>query len=96
MPRPWRIEQPGAIYHVISRGDRREVNYRQDGDGHDFLQVHFRANTCTLAFAGLGVVVGLPWRRLGKFLGQDGLHRFSQLARFNIEHAPDDIVVHAV
>jgi len=36
MPRPRRIEQPGAIYHVMSRSDRREVNYREDGDGHDY------------------------------------------------------------
>jgi REP element-mobilizing transposase RayT len=32
MSRPLRIEFPGAIYHVTSRGDRREPIYRDDGD----------------------------------------------------------------
>jgi putative transposase len=32
MARPLRIEFPGAIYHVTSRGDRREAIYRDDGD----------------------------------------------------------------
>ena len=38
MPRPLRIEYPGAIYHVISRGDRREAIYRDDRDREGFLQ----------------------------------------------------------
>jgi putative transposase len=32
MARPLRIEFPGAIYHITSRGDRREPIYRDDGD----------------------------------------------------------------
>jgi putative transposase len=32
MSRPLRIEFPGAIYHVTSRGDRRELIYRDDAD----------------------------------------------------------------
>lgn len=32
MSRPLRIEFPGAIYHVTSRGDRREPIYRDDDD----------------------------------------------------------------
>lgn len=32
MSRPLRIEFPGAIYHVTSRGDRRELVYRDDAD----------------------------------------------------------------
>jgi putative transposase len=32
MTRPLRIEFPGAIYHVTSRGDRREAIYRDDDD----------------------------------------------------------------
>ncbi len=38
MPRPLRIEYPGAIYHVISRGDRRELIFLEDGDRHSFLK----------------------------------------------------------
>ena len=30
--RPLRIEFPGAVYHVTSRGDRREAIYRDDVD----------------------------------------------------------------
>ena len=33
-----RIEYPGAIYHVLSRGDRREAVFLDDGDCHDFLK----------------------------------------------------------
>ena len=30
MPRKLRIEYPGAIYHVMNRGDRREPIFRDD------------------------------------------------------------------
>ena len=32
MSRPLRIEFPGAVYHVTSRGDRREAIYHDDVD----------------------------------------------------------------
>ena len=32
MSRPLRLEFPGAVYHVTSRGDRREPIYRGDED----------------------------------------------------------------
>jgi len=43
MPRTMRVEYPGAIYHVMDRGDRREdivpdahqVDCRPPADGHD-------------------------------------------------------------
>lgn len=38
MPRLMRIEYPGAIYHVMSRGDRHEEIFLDDGDRHDFLK----------------------------------------------------------
>ncbi len=37
MPRSLRIEYPGAIYHVLNRGDRREDIFRDDSDRHRFL-----------------------------------------------------------
>ena len=37
MPRKRRIEYPGAIYHVMNRGDRREDIFRDDEDRHRFL-----------------------------------------------------------
>lgn len=39
MSRPLRIEFPGALYHVTSRGDRREAIYRDDDDRHLHLAV---------------------------------------------------------
>jgi REP element-mobilizing transposase RayT len=37
MARKVRIQYPGAIYHVINRGDRREVIFLDDSDRHLFL-----------------------------------------------------------
>ncbi len=39
MSRPLRIEFPGAVYHVTSRGDRRESIYRDDEDRRAQLRV---------------------------------------------------------
>ena len=38
MPRAMRVEYPGAIYHVIDRGDRREDIFVNDVDRQDFLK----------------------------------------------------------
>ena len=37
MARPLRIEFEGALYHVTSRGDRREAIYEDDDDRQQFL-----------------------------------------------------------
>ena len=37
MPRQLRVEFAGAIYHVMSRGDRREDIFRDDKDREWFL-----------------------------------------------------------
>jgi putative transposase len=37
MPRALRIQYPGAVYHVINRGDRRESIFRDDLDHQKFL-----------------------------------------------------------
>ena len=39
MARPLRIEYPGAIYHVTSRGDRREDIYLDDEDRWQWLEI---------------------------------------------------------
>ena len=44
MPRQVRIQYPGAMYHVMSRGNRRQDIYLDDVDRQDFLK--------TLAEAG--------------------------------------------
>jgi putative transposase len=38
MPRKLRLEYPGALYHVMSRGDQREDIFLCDVDRHDFLK----------------------------------------------------------
>ena len=38
MPRKLRVQFPGAIYHVMSRGDRREAIFRDDVNRQDFLK----------------------------------------------------------
>jgi len=38
MPRKLRVEYPGAMYHVMSRGDRCENIYLDDVDRQDFLK----------------------------------------------------------
>ncbi|MGA2403415.1 MAG: transposase [Syntrophobacteraceae bacterium] len=37
MSRPLRIEFPGAWYHVMNRGRRRERVYEDDPDYHSFI-----------------------------------------------------------
>lgn len=39
MSRPLRIELPGGLHHVTSRGDRREAIYRDEQDRLDWLAV---------------------------------------------------------
>jgi len=39
MARPLRIEFSGALYHITSRGDRREAIYEDDEDREAFLSV---------------------------------------------------------
>jgi Transposase IS200 like len=38
MPRMLRVEYPGAMYHVMSRGDRCENIYLDDVDRQDFCK----------------------------------------------------------
>ena len=38
MPRKLRVEYPGAIYHVMNRGDRREPIFKDDADRKRFLE----------------------------------------------------------
>ena len=39
MSRPLRIEYPGALYHVTSRGNRREAIFEDDADRNYFLDL---------------------------------------------------------
>ena len=39
MARKLRVEYPGAVYHVMNRGDRREAIFRDDQDREVFLAI---------------------------------------------------------
>jgi REP element-mobilizing transposase RayT len=39
MARPLRIEFPGAVYHVTSRGNAKQTIFLEKGDNHKFLKV---------------------------------------------------------
>jgi hypothetical protein len=39
MPRTLRTEYPGAIYHVLNRGERREAVLCEDTDGKRFMNI---------------------------------------------------------
>ena len=42
--RKLRVEYPGAIYHLMNRGDRREAIFADDRDRERFLET--LAQTC--------------------------------------------------
>ena len=58
MARKSRIEFPGAVYHVINRGSRREVIFRQDADRELFLRTPkeacARTGWCVHAYVLMG------------------------------------------
>lgn len=58
MARPLRIEFPGAVYHVTSRGDRREPIFVDDVDRRALLDVLAsgleRFDACALAWCFMG------------------------------------------
>ncbi|MGB9499489.1 MAG: transposase [Dissulfuribacterales bacterium] len=39
MARQWRIEYPGAFYHILSRGNERQEIFRLDDDREMFLEL---------------------------------------------------------
>jgi putative transposase len=47
MPRKLRVEYPGAMYHVMSRGDRCEAIYLDDVDRQDFIKTLAEASEKT-------------------------------------------------
>ena len=59
MSRPLRIEFPGVIDHLTSRGDRREPIFVDGGDRHALLAVLAetinRCNAAVLAYCLIGV-----------------------------------------
>jgi hypothetical protein len=61
MARPLRIQYEGAIYHLVSRGHRREEILRNDVDRKRFLQSSQRSGTTiNLKWIGRRLETGTP------------------------------------
>ena len=50
MPRSLRLEFPGAFYHVMARGNRREAIFHDDDNRRFFLATFFEA--CAMTVTG--------------------------------------------
>jgi putative transposase len=78
MSRPLRLEFAGALYHVTSRGDRREDIYESDADRQSFLNllgdVCVRYNWCCHAYCLMGnhyhLLIETPDANLSKGMRQ--------------------------
>ena len=44
MARPLRLEYPGVVYHITSRGNRRALVFINEGDRKVFLDILDKAN----------------------------------------------------
>ena len=44
MVRPIRIEYPGAIYHITSRGNDKQKIFRNNGERNKFLELLYKVN----------------------------------------------------
>ena len=78
MARPIRIEYGGALYHVTSRGDRREAIYEDDPDREHFLEVlgdtvrrfNWQCHAYCLMTNHYHAVIGTPDGNLSKGMRQ--------------------------
>jgi REP element-mobilizing transposase RayT len=78
MSRPIRIEFSGALYHVTSRGDRRESIYEDDADRAHFLEVlgqvvadfNWICHACCLMTNHYHLVIETPDGNLSKGMRQ--------------------------
>jgi REP element-mobilizing transposase RayT len=92
MPRQIRIEYPGAIYHVLNRGDRREPIFHDDFDRKRFVttlsevctKTDWQAHAYCLMLNHFHLVVETPEANLVA-----GMSRFmsTYTARFNRRHS---------
>lgn len=91
MARKPRVEYPGAIYHVMSRGDRREAIFRDDADRNSFLRTlgeacgrtGWRVHAYVLMTNHYHLLLETPQANLAK-----GMHWFQSAytLRFNARH----------
>ena len=77
MPRKARVEFPGAVYHVLDRGDRCEAIFRDDADRMRFLatlgEVCARTGWRVHAFVLMGNHYHRESGKGGKGSGENGI-----------------------
>jgi hypothetical protein len=73
MPRRLRVQYPGAIYHIMSRGDREEDIFLDDVDRQDFLKTLAEACQKRAFEPGWGRAVEVPRPFEGLSLDQPGV-----------------------
>jgi len=62
MARPLRIQYPGALYHITSRGNERKNIYLEDSDRKRFLRANSNGSGQTIGNdATGGWLCGQPW-----------------------------------
>ena len=91
MARPLRLEFPGALYHITSRGNRREAIYDDNADRANFLELlvdiiercNWRCHAYCLMTNHYHLVVETPEANLSKGMRQlNGVYA----QRFNRRH----------
>lgn len=94
MLRPLRVEYPGAVYHVTSRGNRREPIAKDDIDRVVFLSVAGEAFECFDAHASAYCLMGKHYHlvmrttlaNLSRLMRHiDGVQRKPSIAAINLQ-----------
>src|SRR5437762_10622557 len=79
MARKLRVEYPGAIYHLMNRGDRREPLFKDDEDRQRFLgtlgeacvKTGWQVHAYCLMSNHFHLVIEMPQANLRKGVGQE-------------------------
>jgi hypothetical protein len=71
MPRQRRIEYPGAIYHVLSRGDRREDIFHDARNGRGNERETEAAAPVSICSPWFDSLWGAPWNSFRSPFQQD-------------------------
>jgi hypothetical protein len=85
MARQLRLEYPGAIYHILNRGDRREAIFRDDVDHQLFLGTLDAALS-----AASGAEVGILTSRNDALLGAEDPRAIAGPAGSPLRRGPPD------
>ena len=87
MARSLRIEFPGWLYHVTSRGDRREVIYLSNADYH-------AVPTNARSIVAFGYQVKNLWRRTRRRRSQNDGLTFDRMGEIAAAYLPAPRILH--